>query len=101
MKRFHISISVSDYDAAVADYSRRLGCAPEMEKPGRYALWRTALLNFTISCKEGQTGGVVRHIGFEDSAEGGVREERDAAGIVWEYFNADAQAQEVQQRLIR
>lgn len=93
MKRFHLSIAVPDYEAAVADYSARLGCEPEACVPGRYALWRTELLNFTISCKPGQAPGV-RHVGFEDAAEGGMREEVDAAGLVWEYFNAEAQREE-------
>lgn len=97
-KRFHISIAVEDYEAAVADYTKRLGGAPDMVLPGRYARWRTELLNFTISCKPGQEAGMVRHIGFEDSAEPGLREETDAAGILWEYFSEEAQASEIRAR---
>lgn len=95
MKRFHISIAVSDFAASVADYSKRLGCAPSVSVDGRYALWRTELLNFTISCKEGQASGVVRHIGFEDAYEKTFREEQDVNGIAWEYFSSENQMQEV------
>jgi hypothetical protein len=95
MKRFHISIAVSDYAAAVADYSKRLGVGPCVFLEGRYALWRTELLNFSISCKEGQVAGVVRHIGFEDAEEAGFREETDSAGIIWEYFTEETQMQEI------
>lgn len=97
-RRFHLSIAVVDYEAAVADYSQRLGCPPCAEQPGRYALWRTELLNFTISCQPGNVAGVVRHVGFEDSAENDAREERDHAGLVWEYFTAEAQEKQVRER---
>ncbi|MFO0388692.1 MAG: hypothetical protein ACK502_03100 [Alphaproteobacteria bacterium] len=98
MKRFHISIAVSDFATSVADYSNRLGCKPVVLVEGRYALWKTDLLNFTISCKEGQQAGVVRHIGFEDAAERALREEKDVNGIVWEYFSSEAQMQEAREK---
>jgi hypothetical protein len=98
MKRFHISIAVSDYAAAVADYSKRLGVSPCVSQEGRYALWRTDLLNFTISCKAGQQAGVVRHIGFEDDVAQGFHEETDSAGIVWEYFTKEGQMKEIRDK---
>lgn len=98
MKRFHISIAVSDFAASIADYSQRLGCNPSVVKDGRYALWRTELLNFTISCKPGQVAGVVRHIGFEDENEPTFREEHDANGIMWEYFSKEGQAREINEK---
>lgn len=98
MKRFHLSIAVVDYAASVTDYSRRLGVAPCVTKEGRYALWRTELLNFSISCKPGQIPGTVRHVGFEDDAESGFREEKDANGITWEYFSREAQAREIEEK---
>lgn len=94
MKRFHISIAVADFAASLADYSRRLGCGPCTVQDGRYALWRTELLNFSISCKPGQQTGVVRHIGFEDDSLQGMREEQDVNGITWEYFSPEAQDEE-------
>ncbi len=94
MKRFHISISVSDFAASVADYSARLSCTPCVVENGRYALWRTDILNFSISCKQGQETGVIRHIGFEDDTATGIREEQDVNGIIWETFSKEAQAKE-------
>jgi hypothetical protein len=98
MKRFHISIAVDDFAASLADYSQRLNCAPCVVQDGRYALWRNGLLNFSISCKPGQQGGAVRHIGFEDDAEAGFREEKDVNGITWEYFTGEAQQQEIAEK---
>lgn len=98
MKRFHISIAVSDFAASVADYSNRLGCKPCMVVEGRYAMWKTDILNFTISCKEGQATGQVRHIGFEDDSVVGFHEKIDSNGIVWEYFSADTQMEEVKEK---
>lgn len=99
MKRFHISISTTDYAVSVADYSKRLGCRPCVEKVGRYALWRTDILNFSISCKPDQKGGLVRHVGFEDDAEKTFHEEEDVNGIVWEYFNRDGQEKEIDDKI--
>ena len=98
MQRFHISISVSDFAASVADYSGRLGCSPCVVSDGRYALWKTELLNFTISCKEGQKAGTVRHIGFEDEAEKNFREEKDVNNIIWEYFSPEMQQKEIEEK---
>jgi catechol 2,3-dioxygenase-like lactoylglutathione lyase family enzyme len=98
MKRFHISIAVDDYDASVADYTKRLGCAPDKQIKGRYARWRTELLNFTISCKLDQAGGVIRHIGFEDDDAPGFSEHTDANRITWEYFSKEAQDEEIETR---
>lgn len=95
MKRFHISIAVSDFAASFADYSTRLGVAPCAVQDGRYALWRTDTLNFSISCKPGQKAGVVRHLGFEDDHEAAFREEADVNGITWEYFSREGQLEEI------
>ena len=99
MKRFHISISVIDFAAAIADYSARLGSTPCVVADNRYALWRTELLNFSNSCKEGQPAGMVRHIGFEDDAEKNFREEKDTVGIIWEYFSTEAQQREIDEKI--
>lgn len=100
-KKFHISISTEDYDASVKEYSQRLGCTPNKEVKGRYARWRTALLNFTISCKPGQKGGIVRHIGFEDDAAEVFSENMDANGITWERFSLKQQDDEIEERIIK
>ena len=95
MKRFHLSIAVADFAASVADYSKRLGAAPCAVKEGRYALWRTDILNFSISCKPDEVPGRVRHLGFEDSSATGFAEETDVNGLVWETFTTEAQEQEI------
>ena len=101
MRKFHLSIAVTDYSASVSEYSNRLGCQPAVEVSGRYALWRTDLLNFSISCKSGQPGGVVRHVGFEDESETVFREEIDCNGIVWEYFSEKAQRDEIEEKFLK
>ena len=98
MKRFHISISVTDFPASVAEYSKRLGVSPCTVAEGRYALWCTDLLNFSISCKPDQKAGMVRHIGFEDDAEKVFREEKDVNGITWEYFSFEVQQEEIKEK---
>lgn len=94
-KRFHISVSTTDFGGSVADYTARLEAKPDVVIPGRYARWRTDLLNFSISCKPDQPGGLIRHIGFEDANEATFREEHDVNGITWEYFSEPAQQEEI------
>jgi catechol 2,3-dioxygenase-like lactoylglutathione lyase family enzyme len=98
MKRFHISISTENFSASIQDYTRRLGAEPSVVEEGRYALWRTELLNFTISCKPGQKGGQVRHLGFEDDAAKGFSEEKDTNGITWESFSSKTQEKEIDEK---
>lgn len=93
----HIAFGVIDFDASVKDYSARLRAEPVVVIAGRYALWRTAELNFSISCKPGLAAGF-RHIGFEDPNEPGFYEEVDGNGITWEYFSAAAQDDEIKEK---
>ena len=65
MKRFHIALAVRDLSASIADYSLRLGQAPQAVVPGKYAMWRTELLNFSIN-EMPERAGELRHVGFED-----------------------------------
>jgi len=99
-RRFHISISTENYAASVADYSGRLGKQPDIKVEGRLAIWRTDALNFSISCKPGQKGGMVRHIGFEEDVPA-MREEADCNGITWEYFTAVQQEEEIHNRVMK
>lgn len=98
MRRFHISISTEDFAASVQDYTKRLGCEPCVVDQGRYALWRTEQLNFTISCKPGQKGGAVRHLGFEDDTAQGFSESKDTNGITWEHFSEKTQWNEIKEK---
>jgi catechol 2,3-dioxygenase-like lactoylglutathione lyase family enzyme len=94
MKRFHITLSVADLDASIADYSTRLGHPPQTVVAGAYAMWRTDSLNFSIK-REPEHAGQLRHLGFEDDEVRGVVREADVNGIAWEKFSALAQEQRV------
>ena len=49
MRRFHIALAVSDLTASMRDYSARLGVEPTAVVAGKYAMWRTPQLNFSIN----------------------------------------------------
>lgn len=91
MRRFHISLAVKDLATSIRDYSQRLGAQPTVVVPGKYAMWRTNLLNFSIN-QQPQRAGQLRHLGFEDdAAPEGFQVERDVNGIDWEFFSAATQ----------
>ncbi|WP_266170858.1 hypothetical protein [Dyella subtropica] len=90
MKRFHIALSVRDLDASIADYNARLGQAPSAVVRGKYAMWRTDLLNFSIN-QSPERAGQLRHIGFEDDAAHGFSSSPDVNGLEWEHFSAAEQ----------
>ena len=86
MKRFHISLAVRNLQASIADYSTRLGQQPNAVVAGKYAMWRTDLLNFSIN-EMPERAGELRHIGFEDDAAQGFSKTVDTNGIEWERFS--------------
>lgn len=90
MKRFHIALAVRDLDASIADYSERLGQAPRAVVPGKYAMWRTDLLNFSIN-EMPDKAGQLRHVGFEDDGVIGYTSSTDVNGLLWESFSAREQ----------
>jgi hypothetical protein len=90
MRRFHIAIAVHDLDESIVDYSARLGQLATVIVPGKYAMWRTDLLNFSISQIPDRTGQL-RHLGFEDDTVPGFSTSRDVNGIEWELFSPSAQ----------
>lgn len=90
MRRFHISLAVADLQASIRDYSQRLGVAPTAVVTGKYAMWRTVSLNFSIN-EMPQRAGQLRHLGFEDSAAGDFSSDHDVNGIEWELFSPTAQ----------
>jgi catechol 2,3-dioxygenase-like lactoylglutathione lyase family enzyme len=94
MKRFHIALAVHDLDASIADYSERLGQRPNAIVQGKYAMWRTALLNFSIN-QNPERAGQLRHIGFEDDGAEGFTSTSDVNGIEWEHFSAAAQDERI------
>ena len=94
MKRFHIALSVKDLKASIRDYSRRLGREPSVVVPGKYALWRTSSLNFSIRVT--RSAGKLRHIGWEDPQAALFSKSTDVNGIVWEHFNEKQQRAEIE-----
>ena len=94
MKRFHIALIVADLDAAIADYSKRLGQHPQAVVADTYAMWRTELLNFSIS-QDPARAGQLRNLGFEEDEAEGFHSETDISGIAWERFSALTQDLEV------
>jgi hypothetical protein len=92
MRRFHVAIGVADIATAVPEYSSRLGAAPVVVVPGEYALWRTAVLNFSIRRVPTGEAGQLRHLGWEDPACATFTITTDGNGVPWEHFRADHQA---------
>jgi len=94
MKRFHIALAVGDLRDSIADYSARLGQRPNVVVEGKYAMWRTELLNFSIN-QNAERAGQLRHIGFEDDGAEGFSSTADVNGIEWELFSAQAQDERI------
>jgi hypothetical protein len=94
MKRFHIALAVRELSASIADYSTRLGQPPNAVVEGKYAMWRTELLNFSIN-QNPERAGQLRHIGFEDDAAEAFTSTSDVNGIEWEHFSAQAQDERI------
>ena len=94
MRRFHIAIAVADLTESIRDYSARLGVEPTAVVKGKYAMWRTAQLNFSIN-EMPQRAGQLRHLGFEDSEAGSFSSDHDVNGIEWELFSPGAQDQKI------
>jgi catechol 2,3-dioxygenase-like lactoylglutathione lyase family enzyme len=86
MRRFHIALAVADLKTSIADYSQRLGVPPTAVVPGKYALFRTEALNFSINEMPARAGQL-RHLGFEDEAARGFSSTHDVNGIEWELFS--------------
>ena len=90
MKRFHIAIAVRDLAASIADYSKRFGAEPLAVVEGKYAMWRTDLLNFSIN-QIPERAGQLRHLGFEDDTAHAYSSTTDVNGIEWELFPPEEQ----------
>jgi len=94
MRRFHIALAVADLTASIRDYSARLGVEPTAVVAGKYAMWRTSQLNFSIN-EIPQRAGQLRHLGFEDSAAAAFSSDHDVNGIEWELFSPKAQDEKI------
>jgi catechol 2,3-dioxygenase-like lactoylglutathione lyase family enzyme len=73
MSRVQLSINVSDFDAAVAFYSRLFGVAPAKLRPG-YANFAIddPPLKLVLNCPGNGPGGTINHLGVEVGSTGEV-----------------------------
>lgn len=94
MKRFHIAIAVKDIKESIVDYSERLNQSPTAIVEGKYAMWRTDSLNFSIN-QIPERAGQLRHLGFEDDAIQGFTSIYDVNGIEWESFSQKDQDERI------
>jgi hypothetical protein len=94
MRRFHIALAVADLKDSIRDYSARLGIEPTAVVAGKYAMWRTDALNFSINQMPARAGQL-RHLGFEDSEAGSFSSDHDVNGIEWELFSPKAQDEKI------
>jgi hypothetical protein len=94
VKRFHIALAVRDLQESMADYTQRLGQGPSAVVAGKYAMWRTDQLNFSIN-QMPERAGQLRHIGFEDDGAGEYSSSSDVNGIEWEQFSPAEQDERI------
>ena len=90
MRRIHIALAVANVAESVPDYSNRIGQEPTVVVTGKYAMWRTDQMNFSIN-EIPDRAGQLRHMGFEDDAAKGFSSDTDVNGIMWELFSPQAQ----------
>lgn len=95
MKKFHIAISTNKVEETISDYTKRFGMEPCSIVPGEYALWRNDCLNISIRHDSNCSSGNLRHLGWEDASASEFTQDTDINGIVWERFNAEQQADEI------
>lgn len=72
----------------------RLGQNPVAVVEGKYAMWRTDLLNFSIN-QIPERAGQLRHLGFEDDDAHGFTSVLDVNGIEWESFSQKEQDERI------
>ena len=95
MKKFHISLAVKNIQESVVEYSAKFGLEPQIVIDGKYALWRTECLNFSISQKP-EIAGQMRHLGFENPEVQSFATSTDCNGILWEEFSEPMQKEEIE-----
>jgi len=97
-KRVHVAIAVADLEAAIEEYTARLGVGPvTISANGEYALFLTPILNLSVS-EMPNAAGKLRHLGFEDDSSPAATVETDSNGFIWEHFTLAQQAEEILER---
>ena len=94
MKKVHIALAVKNIDAAIVEYTKRLGAPPVAVAEEQYALWRTNEVNLSVSVQPA-AAGQLRHLGFEDPDAPAMTAEYDGDGFMWERFTAAQQRAEM------
>lgn len=97
IKRMHVALAVQDLEAAIEEFTERLGTEPVVVAGGEYALFLCGCLNLSISEIPGQAGKL-RHLGFEDTSSTAFTVDTDANGFMWERFTLAQQAEEINER---
>lgn len=93
--RLHLAIATNQIAATIEDYTTRLGVPPCSVVSGEYALWRTETINLSVRQDDSCQPGELRHLGWEDESAIKFSQDVDVNGIVWERFNAQHQADEI------
>ena len=93
-KKLHLAIGVEDIEKSVLEYEQEFG-KPDLVIPNEYALWRTATINLSIRKTNKEEVGKLRHLGWEKESVDSFTSKVDCNGILWEEFNADNQADEI------
>ncbi len=65
MKKFHMTLAVSNIPTSVHEYSQRPSQPPDWIIPDHYALWRTATLNLSIRTPSTAHSQPLRHLDWE------------------------------------
>ncbi|MCO1334765.1 hypothetical protein MO867_10480 [Microbulbifer sp. OS29] len=95
MDKIHIALSTTQIEESVKDYTQRLSCAPCIHVLNEFALWRTETINLSIRNDPGSQTGTLRHLGWESNRTQTFSSDTDVNGILWESFNAQLQAEEI------
>ncbi|MFT4561502.1 MAG: hypothetical protein ACI9BW_001243 [Gammaproteobacteria bacterium] len=96
MRRIHIALAVGSITDSVEDYSVRIGAEPTVVVSGKYAMWRTDQMNFSIN-EIPERAGELRHLGFEDDSVEGFSAATDVNNLVWELFSPKAQDEKIRE----
>jgi catechol 2,3-dioxygenase-like lactoylglutathione lyase family enzyme len=96
MKKIHLAIATDNIAKTVEDYSRRLGFEPCLVIPDQYALWRNETVNLSVRQDASCQPGELRHLGWEDPEATEFTASTDVNGVLWENFNAEQQAAEIE-----
>jgi hypothetical protein len=94
MQRIHIALAVKNLDESIKDYAQRLAVQPSFVANDKYALFRTDMLNLSIT-QDQENAGQLRHLGVENSQAQDCTYDYDVNGIKWENFQQQHQENEI------